>query len=132
MTTSRICVVGSESFPLTPEIGGQIIDELRRLDPEVILTRGAKGFDTFLHRAASLIGIPVVLFPTSRERDNWSRDVEMVGAADQVLGFVSPDSLAVEKMSGTQHCLEIGLNRKIPVKAFTEVDGRLVWAGESE
>jgi hypothetical protein len=126
---SRVCIVGSTSYPLDAQIGAQVVEIIKDLEPETILTRGASGFDDFISRVAGLIGIPVVFFPGMG--NNWQRDVDMVAQADSVLGFVSPDSLSVEKISGTQHVLECGLTAKKPVKAYTEVNGQLVWAGES-
>jgi hypothetical protein len=129
MTEKRVVIVGSSTFPLNGEIGAQVVDVIREAAPSAILTRGAAWFDQFVIRVAGLLSIPVVQFPGMG--NNWQRDVDMVAQADSVLGFVSPDSLSVEKISGTQHILEVGLSRKIPVKAFTEVDGKLVWAGEN-
>jgi len=127
---TRLCVVGSDRFPIDAVIGGQVVDEIRAAKPEVILTRGGPHFDQFVTKVAALLGIPVILFPARGGSDNWERDVELAGQADQVMAFLAPDSLSVEKMSGTQHVIEKAMDQRKPVRAYTTVDQRLVWAGE--
>lgn len=130
MKGRRLVVVGSTDFPLDVQVGGAIVDLLREWAPEVILTRGARGFDRFIIRVGTLLGIPVIQFTAKGASSNWSRDVELVEQGDAVIGFVSTTKFDEGKISGTQHVLEVGLNQKKPVRAYTSVDSKLVYAGE--
>ena len=126
----RIAVVGSTDFPLNDTVGGQIVDLIRDLAPETILTRGTKGFDQFIIAIADILGIPWIEFKSVGGADNWDRDVRLVGQADMVLGFVSTTRYDEGKISGTQHVLEQGLNQKKPTRAYTAVNDNLIWTGE--
>lgn len=128
--TRKVAVVGSTSFPLDAGVGTQVVDTLLALGEDVVfLTRGSPGFDAFVMAVAPLIGRRCFSYPSSGGADNWLRDIELVKDADEVLGFLDPDSLS-DPQTGTGHVLEVALQNEKPTKAFTVVDGSLVWAGE--
>jgi hypothetical protein len=56
----------------------------------------------------------------------------MVKAADEVYAFVAREDLDRGEMTGTLHIAEKALDKRKPVKLYTEVNGNLIWAGENE
>lgn len=125
----RVLVCGSTSFPLTPELGAQIVDEMRALGDVIFLTRTAKaGFDRFVAGVASALGRPCIQFIGSG-RDNFERDVQMVEAADEVLLFFDPAQLDIAADTGTQHVAEVALTKRKPVRAWSAHDSQLIFAG---
>jgi hypothetical protein len=126
----RVAVAGSTRFPLDPIVAVEIVDVLRSEMPpgSVMLTRGGKGdFDQFVMNVAEYIGVTVEEHRGYGGASNWERDVAMVSACEALLAFVDPRNLTVE--GGTQHLIEKALDAHRPVKAFSVVDSRLVFAG---
>ena len=133
MTTRKVCVVGSTRFPMTAGIGAQVVDELRGLGDVAILTRGTGEFETFLMHVCPLLELRCLTYPSTGGPDNWRRDVELVHDADEVLAYVSPRDLEKhDRMTGTLHIVDKALDQKKPVRMFTEVDGRIVYAAASQ
>jgi hypothetical protein len=129
---TRIVVVGSRTFPLDAEVGGQIVDILRSYPQgTTVLTRGSAGFDTFISRACDLIGMPVVVCASFGGPDNFRRDAAMVAEADEVLAFFDPASLH-NTNTGTAHVVEKALDQKKPTRAYSAANGHLVYAGSNE
>jgi hypothetical protein len=128
----RVCVVGSAAFPLTAEIGAQIVDLLRALPPgTAILTRGRGTVDEFVGHVALALGLRCLTYPSKGGADNWDRDVELARDADEVIALFASASLA-DMNTGTAHLVEKALDQKRPVRAFTEIDNQLVYAGATE
>lgn len=123
--------VGSGSFPIDREIGGQVVDILREYPEGTIFLTRAKGrFDTFVSIAVEHLGYAVVRFASPGGSRNWDRDVEMVGQADEVVAFFDPDTLS-DMNTGTAHVVEKALDKKKRVRAFTLANGHIVFAGET-
>ena len=115
----RVLVCGSSTFPLTPEIGAEVVDVLRAFPQgTVFLTRGSAGFDTFIAAVGPIIGVTVLLYPSPGGSSNWDRDVAMVKDADEVLAFFDPDRLHDEN-SGTAHVVAKALDQKKKVMPHT-------------
>jgi hypothetical protein len=132
MKHRKIVVVGSRSFPLDAQLGGEVVDILRAYPKgTTVLTRGSEGFDQFISRACEIIGIPVVLCPSFGGPDNFRRDAAMVADADEVLVFLDPDSLT-DMNTGTAHVLSKALDQKKPTRAYSAADGHLVYAGSTD
>jgi hypothetical protein len=132
MKRKRIAIVGSHSFPLTPEVGAEIVDVMRRYpDGTVFLTRGSAGFDTFICAVGPIIGAPVLTYASEGGSKNWDRDVKMVKDADEVLCFFDPDTLHDEN-TGTAHVATKALDQKKKTMAYTVANRRLVYAGSTE
>ena len=128
----RVVVAGSSSFPLTPEVGGEVVEILRGYPEEtVFLTRGSPGFDTFIVRATAIIQRPCVRYPSLGGSKNWDRDVQIVRDADEVLIFFDPDSLH-DLNTGTAHIAEKALDQKRKTTAYTIAANHLVYAGSTE
>lgn len=126
----KVALVGSTTFPLDAAIGAEIVDTMLGLGEDVaFLTRGSKGFDQFVLTVAPLIGRRCFAYPSEGGADNFLRDIELVKDADEVLAFFDPDTLQ-RTDTGTGHVVEVALNQGKPCKAFTTVNGALVWAGE--
>ena len=128
----RVAIVGSTTFPLTPEIGAEVVDIMRGYpDGTVFLTRGSSGFDTFISRASDIIGRTCVLYPSPGGSRNWDRDVALVKDADEVLLFFDPASLH-DPNTGTAHVGEKALDQRKKVMAYSVANERLIYAGSSE
>jgi hypothetical protein len=128
--TRRICVVGSTDFPIDPQTGAELLDIIREYGQGIVLlTRGRGNVDEFILRAAPLIGLRCFAFPARGGSDNWTRDIELVTDADEVIALFSPASLP-DLRSGTAHICERALDKGKRVRAFSVVDNRLVFAGE--
>lgn len=129
---TKVVVVGSRSFPLTPEIGAAVVELIRAYPPDtVVLTRGSSGFDTFVMRACEIIDYPVAVFPSLGGGDNFRRDADMVRESDEVLVFLDPDSLH-NMNTGTAHVIEKALDQKKVAKAYSVANGSLVYVGSSD
>ena len=128
----RIVMVGSSTFPISPEIGAEVVD-LMRAYPEgtVILTRGTGVFDVFVATVGPAIGYPVLTYPSPGGSKNWDRDIAMVKDADEVLCFLDPNTLQ-DQNTGTAHVLAKGLDQKKPCRAYSVADRHLVYAGSTE
>jgi hypothetical protein len=132
MKPKRIVVVGSRSFPITPEVGAEIVDVLRSYPADtVFLTRGSAGFDTFLMAVGDILDLAVQACPAKGGSTNFDRDVAMVRESDEVLVFIDPDSLHNQN-TGTAHIAEKALDQKKPTKAWTVAANHLVYAGSSD
>ena len=57
--------------------------------------------------------------------------MELVEKGDVVLAFFDYDTMHDEK-TGTYMVVEKALNAKKPTRAYTCIDGQLVWAGETD
>jgi len=129
--TKKVCVVGSTTFPIDAAVGAEIVDLLRDFGEDVVfLTRGSKGFDRFIMQVAPLIQRRCFSFPSEGGADNFLRDIELVRDADEIIAFFDPATLH-DMNTGTGHVVECALNAKKPVRAFTSVNGSLVYVGEN-
>ena len=132
MKARRVCVVGSSDFPLTAPLGAEIVNLLRALPTNaVILTRGRGAVDEFVSHASIVLGLRCFTYPSAGGPDNWDRDWELATDADEVIALFASATLP-DMNTGTAHLVEAALSRKKPVRAFTEVDGMLVFAGATD
>ena len=130
--TRKVAIVGSTTFPIDTAVGAEIVDVMLEFGEDVVfLTRGSEGFDRFVMGAAPLIGRRCFGYPSQGGADNFMRDIELVKDADEVLAFFDPDTLHRDD-TGTGHVVEVALSQGKPCKAYTTVNGTLVWAGESD
>ena len=128
----HVAVIGSTSFPLTPEVGAEVVDILREYPEDtVFLTRGSAGFDTFVCAVGPIIGRAVLTYPSPGGSKNWDRDVAMVKASDIVLAFFDPATLHNEN-TGTAHVVAKALDQRKKVAAYTVAGRHLVYAGSSD
>lgn len=128
----RVCVVGSRTFPLTPEVGGEVVDILRAYPAgTVFLTRGSEGFDQFLMAVCGVVGYDAVAYHSGGGAANFLRDVKMVEDADEVIAFLDPATLH-DMNTGTAHVCEKALDQRKPLRAFSVAHNRLVYAGSTE
>lgn len=128
--THKVALIGSTTFPIDAAVGAEIVDTMLGCGEEaVFLTRGSKGFDQFIMSVAPLIGRRCFAYPSEGGADNFLRDIELVKDADEVLAFFDPATLH-RTDTGTGHVVEVALSQQKPCKAFTVVNGTLVWAGE--
>ena len=128
--TRKVGLVANESFPVDANIGSQVVDIMNSFAEPVFLTRGCQGLERFVEHAAIVIGRPAFRYPARGGVDNFDRNRDLVNDADVVLAFLDPDTLDVE--TGAQHVIEAALSARKPTRAYTLVEGRLVWAGETE
>lgn len=130
----RIAIVGSSSFPLNAGIGAQIVDTIREYGEDIVLmTRGKGDVDVFVGHVALALGITCLIYPSSGGPDNWRRDVDLARDADEIIAIISRNDLELsDKMSGTLHVAEKGLDQRKRVRMMTEADGRLIWAAEND
>lgn len=129
--TRKVGVAGNSTFPISAEVGAEIVDVLLAFgDDAVFLTRGSPGFDTFIVGVAPLIGRRCFTYPSKGGADNFLRDIELVRDADEMLVFFAPGQLE-DYDSGTAHILEKALDNHKPTKAYSIVNGSLIWVGES-
>lgn len=126
----KVAVIGNSSFPIDANTGTQIVDVMREFGKCVFLTRGSPGVDRFVMYAAIVIGRPVFKYPATGGPDNLHRDRDLVTDADCVIAFLDPESM--DARTGTMNVIEAALNAHKPTRAYTLVDGRLVWAGETD
>lgn len=128
----KVCIVGSTVFPLSPELGGEVVDLMREY-PEgtVFLTRGSAGFDTFVMTVCEMLDWPCRRYPSEGGSKNWDRDVKIVKDADEVLVFLDPATLD-DQNTGTAHILAKALDQKKKTRAFSEAHGHLVFAGSND
>lgn len=128
----NVAIVGSTRFPLSPEVGSEVIDLMREFpDGTVFLTRGSAGFDTFVVTVCEMLGLPLRPYPSEGGSKNWDRDVKIVKDADEVLVFLDPATLD-DQNTGTAHILAKALDQKKKTRAFSEAHQHLVFAGSSE
>lgn len=128
----KVAIVGNQSFPLTVEIGRQIVDLIRELGPNVVIfTRGSEGLDDFVYRACGIMEIECVLCPSAGGKFNWLRDAEMSRECDELLAFLDPKTLHDEN-TGTSHLVSKFLDKRRRVRAFSASGDRLVYVGETE
>lgn len=129
-------MVGSSKFPIDVAIGTQIVEEIRALGDVAILTRGRGNLDEFVKNVSIVLGLRCLTYPSRGGSDNWQRDVELVKDADEVLAFITQKDMELDvekdRLTGTLHIVEKGLDQKKKVRLFTEVDGRLVYAAATE
>jgi hypothetical protein len=131
--TRRVAIVGSTSFPLDAALMAEVVDVLRGLGDNVaLLTRGSDGFDEFITHVAPLLEMRCFTYPSAGGPDNWKRDGELAGDADEVIAFITRAELDRGDMTGTLHVTERALDKKKPTKLYTEVDGHLVYAGAND
>jgi hypothetical protein len=128
----RIAIVGSSRFPITPELGAEVVDLMRAYpDGTVFLTRGGGVFDTFVASVGPAIGYAVLTYPSPGGSANWDRDVALVKDADEVMAFLDPETLH-DTNTGTAHVIEKALDQKKKVMAYSVANRHLVYAGSSE
>lgn len=129
MSERRVVVVGSTTFPITPELGAEVVDILRGY-PEgtVFLTRTTPGFDRFVSKATEILGYPCVVYASAGGAHNWLRDVALAKDGDELLAFLDPDTIS-RADTGTAHVVEKMLDKKKPVQSWTVAHGKLVFAG---
>ena len=130
--THKVAIVGSTTFPIDAAVGTEIVDTMLGFGDDVVfLTRGSHGFDQFVMIAAPIIGRTALAYPSQGGADNFLRDIELVKDADEVLCFFDPATLH-RTDTGTGHVVEVALNQKKPVRAFTTVNGGLVYVGADD
>lgn len=128
----KVVVIGATKFPLDREVAAQVVEVLQTYPKgkTVFLTRaGVSPFDQFIVRAAGILGYPVLRFIGKGGTDNLERDDDLVREGDAFLCFFAPDHLGE---GGTAMVTEKALTARKPVRAYTAVGERLVWAGETE
>lgn len=128
----KLAIIGNGDFPITPEVGAEIVEIIRSYGENVILlTRGRGSVDQFIAGVAPIIGLRCFLYPSRGGADNWNRDVELASDADEILAFFHPDALP-DYSSGTAHLVEKALDKKRKVHAYSVTDRHLVYAGSSD
>lgn len=128
--SSRPAVIGNDAFPLDAAIGAQVVDILRSLGDATILTRKRPVFDVFVQHCSTILGIRCLTYDAEGGPSNLTRDATLVRDCTELLCFLAPDSLEDGRKTGTMILMELALNAAKPVRAYTSVDGALVWAGE--
>lgn len=126
----KVVVVGNHTFPIDASTGAQIVDVMRSFEEPVFLTRGSPGVDRFVMHAAIVLGRPAFTYPATGGRDNLDRDRELVADGDCVIAFLDPETM--DARTGTQNVIEAALSARKPTRAYTLVEGLLVWAGETD
>lgn len=127
-----ICVVGSRSFPLTPEVGAEVVDLLRAYPEGTrFLTRGSEGFDQFVLGACGILGLPVETRPSQGGADNFARDAQLALECDELVAFLDPATIHRED-TGTAHTVEKFLDKRRRTRAYSVAAGRLVYVGSSD
>ena len=130
--TRKVAMVGNHTFPIDASIGKQVVDVMLEYGEDVaFLTRGSEGFDQFIIHASLVIGRRVFTYKGQGGTDNLIRDGELVNDADEVLAFFDPETMHRED-TGTAMVVEKALTARKPTRAYTVVEGALVWAGETE
>ena len=130
--TRKVVICGSRSFPIDATVGTEVVDLMVGYGEDVVfLTRGSDGFDRFVMQAGPLIGRRVFAYPSNGGADNYLRDIELVKDGDEVLVFLDPDSLT-DPNTGSAHLLEVALRSEKPTRAYTTVNGGLVYAGATQ
>jgi hypothetical protein len=130
--TRKVAMVGNTTFYIDAAIGAQIVDVMVEQGEDVVfLTRGSEGFDRFIMQVAPLLQRRCFAYPGRGGTDNLERDTELVKDADTVLAFFDLDTIH-KSDTGTAMIVEKALTAKKPTRAYTAVDGKLVWAGETQ
>lgn len=130
--TKKVCMVGNSTFHIDAAIGAQIVDIMVEQGEDVVfLTRGSEGFDRFIMQVAPLLQRRCFGYPGKGGTDNLERDAELVKDADTVLAFFDLDTIH-KSDTGTAMIVEKALSAHKPTRAYTAVDGKLVWVGETE
>ena len=128
----KVAFVGSTAMPVTTGICTAIVDLLRELPPRaVVLTRGNAPIERFIANACTVLDIPCFTYPARGFSDNWNRDVDLARDADEVIALIASDTLPAVN-TGTAHLIEKAIDLKRPVRAFSEVGDRLVYAGATD
>lgn len=134
----RLVVAGSRTVPV-PQALACAVRELAELpdDSEVFLRKPTKKPASSFEMGVALIAIKLGLNvrwwepgPGGRQA-TFLRDVNMVGAADEVLAYFTEDEVMSE-LSGTAHVVEKALDQGRPCRAYAIVDGTLKWVGGSD
>jgi hypothetical protein len=124
-----VAVAGSRSFPLTPEVGAQVVDLLRAFPQGTLfLTRGSEGFDQFVLGACDILGLPVEMRRSAGGGDNFKRDAEMALECGELLAFLDPRTVPDEN-TGTAHLIEKFLDKRRRVQSYSAHGDTLVYVG---
>ena len=124
----KIAMIGSTTFPLTPALGAEIVDEMRAYLPDVVfLTRGSEGLDTFIGNAAIVLDAQCLALKGGGGGGNFIRDSQLAAACDELVAFLDPSALD-KSNTGTQRVIENALALNRPVRVATVANGGLVWA----
>lgn len=124
--TRKIAVVGSGTFPLTCEVGAQVVDVIRGYEDAVFITRGSGPFEKFVGHVCLTLGVRCFEMKGGGGGDNFVRDAELVMACDELVAFIDPAVLD-KPHGGTQMVIERALSAGRKVRAATAVEGNLVW-----
>jgi hypothetical protein len=128
----KVALVGNDSFPLDISLGGQVVQIIRDLGDCTILTRARPHFDLFIQHCAIVLGLRCLTYDADGGASNIERDSFLIRDADEVYAFLTLEEFEQGRLSGTYWLIEKALAAGKPVRAYTNVDGALVWAGENE
>lgn len=126
----KIGVIGNSSFRIDANIGTQVVDIMREFGEVAFLTRGSPGLDQFVMAVGPIIGRTVLCFPAKGGLDNIERDGQLIEALDALVAFMDPETM--DQKTGTLMVVERAQSAGKPVRVYTEVDGQLVWAAETD
>lgn len=123
-------MVGNNAFPLDAAVGAQIVDLLRGFQDSTILTRQRPTFDVFIQHCAMILGIRCLTYDAEGGPSNVERDSTLVRDCTELHAFLCLDD--EQGRTGTGMLMEIALSAGKKVRAYTAVDGALVFAGSTD
>lgn len=124
--TRRVAMVASGSFPLSTELGAQIVEVIRGYEDAVFLTRGSGETERFIAHVCLALDRRCFAFRGYGGGDNFARDDELVAAADEVIAFLDPGVLEGPR-TGAKGVIDRALRAGKKVRAAAPVEGNLVW-----
>jgi hypothetical protein len=95
-----------------------ILEEIKKMNPSVIIHGGAKGVDTIAGKVGIYLGIEVIVFPAEwhiyGKAAGAIRNLQMIeeGKPDFILAFHKN----INDSKGTKHMINQAVNHKIPYK----------------
>lgn len=119
----KLCVVGSRAIEVDGAVAVHIVELLSKLpkDSTVMvrkpMTRSLRPFEAMVTSMAATMGLRAETFapePGGRGKV-FSRDIEMVAAADEVVAFFADGD---EMTGGTAHVVDKAIDQQKPVRAY--------------
>lgn len=102
-------VVGSRSYDNYQEM----LEYIELLDPDILVSGGAKGADKLAEKVADTLGIDIIVYPakwdTYGKSAGYIRNTKIVENSEHLIAFWDG------KSKGTKHSIDLARKNNVPV-----------------